>query len=189
MARRSGAAKAPVEQPWVVPSARCARRCPGRRPSKAPELTGVPSGRQLAAVEVHRGTDLVVDPGGPGRGPWRAVLAAARADIRGGAQPQLQAARRRYRRHVCPMAPIPPAGVHPHRPVAGTAHPGQHLQAVAAPRYTCAWSRGMITIRGGLAVFLRPGSRVPGWLPFVGAGKLRTWKLAGGRSWPWMCTT
>jgi hypothetical protein len=43
-------------------------------------------------------------------------LAAARADLRGGPQPQLQATRRCYRRRIRPMGSITPAGVHPHRP-------------------------------------------------------------------------
>jgi hypothetical protein len=33
------------------------------------KLTGWRPGQQLTALEVHLGTDLVVDPGGPGRGP------------------------------------------------------------------------------------------------------------------------
>ena len=48
------------------------------------------------------------------------------------------------------------------------AHSGPHRQAVPPPRYTYAWSRGMVTIRGGPSVFLRQGFRVLGWLPSHG---------------------
>ena len=52
-----------------------------------------------------------------------------------------------------------------------SAHPGQHrlnLQALLLSLYKYAWSRGMVTIRGGLAVFPPAGFRVPGWLPLSG---------------------
>jgi hypothetical protein len=40
---------------------------------------------------------------------------------------------------------------------------------------------GMITIRDGLAVFLRPGFRVPRLATAVATGKLTTWKQVAAR--------
>src|SRR6266496_1347322 len=68
--------------------------------SNANWLPGRAAWQDLTAPEVFSDADLVVDPGRPGRGPRRAVLATARADLRCSTQPHLQATRRRYRRRV-----------------------------------------------------------------------------------------
>ena len=83
--------------------------------SNANWLPGRAAWQDLTAPEVFSDADLVVDPGRPGRGPRRAVLATARADLRCSTQPHLQATRRRYRRRVRPLGPLAPAGVHPRR--------------------------------------------------------------------------
>ena len=61
----------------------------------------------------------------------------------------------------------------------------EDAQTVRNGGYTGACSPGMVTIRDSLAEFLRPG-------PVFSVGcrhqvaKLRTWKRAGARSWPWI---
>jgi hypothetical protein len=71
---------------------------------------GLPPWRSLSP----RTPDLVVDPVDLIEGSRRAVLAAARTDLRGRAATP-STARQRYRRRVRPLGPLAPAGVHPRR--------------------------------------------------------------------------